>query len=189
VRRTRLEDLTVLEGGMALEYYPASNCGLVSYFVVRGGTAALSDTPAPLPHASAGGNVATSLLERGVAVLHEAAGSHGHLAGCNAIFLECSVVDGGGKRTGAAAAAAGGLGRRGAAVNLGSAHAQLASLGFQMLDLVFAQPPLARTATGEPTPALPLSLTVYVRDGPLPRRLLPQGMLHVAHMQRLIHAH
>jgi hypothetical protein len=37
VKRTRLEDLTILEGGMALEYYPASNCGLIAYFIVRGG--------------------------------------------------------------------------------------------------------------------------------------------------------
>jgi len=37
VKRSRLEDLTILEGGMTLEYYPASNCGLIAYFIVRGG--------------------------------------------------------------------------------------------------------------------------------------------------------
>ena len=52
VRRSRLEDLTVLEGGMTLEYYAASNCGLVSYFVVRGRNADNAIDPgAPGPSA------------------------------------------------------------------------------------------------------------------------------------------
>jgi hypothetical protein len=62
VRRTRLEDLTILEGGLTLEYYPHSNCGLISYFLVRGfGESSTHVAPVTLPHA-AGGNVATSAI-------------------------------------------------------------------------------------------------------------------------------
>ena len=130
--------------------------------------------------------MATSLRERGVAVLHEAAGLHGHLAGCNAIFMECSVLDGGSGGGGAGGGGGPGLwapapgthGRRRGAhagLNIGTSHTRMAALGFQMLDLVFSQPPLSVTATGQPGPAVSLSLAVYVRDGPLPRLLLPQG--------------
>jgi len=133
--------------------------------------------PVALPRA-VGGNIATSLLEHAVEVLHETANMHGHLAGCNAIFMECSVIDGGGaagappprartRRSGGAIAPV--------IMNVGHSHARMAELGFQMLDLVFSQPPLYRLPDGQLAPAVSLSLTVYTRDSPLPRLLLPLG--------------
>jgi len=64
-----------LVGGLVFEYYPATNCTLVTYIVVQGTKSYRT-------------KLAVSLLQRAVKIVDNNAKSAGHIAGCNAIFLE-----------------------------------------------------------------------------------------------------
>jgi len=109
-------------------------------------------------------NIVGSLLERVVEIFHQTASKYGHLARCNAIYLECSMTD----KTAAADVAS----SSSSLLNVATSHKLLQSLGFAMLDLVYAQPPVSTAA--KITDAQ-LSLTVFAKDGNLPRVLLPYG--------------
>lgn len=63
-----------LGGGITFEYYPSTNCGLLTYLIVH--------------RSSRGQGLASVLVERAVHLLQQTARRRGHLAGCNAILLE-----------------------------------------------------------------------------------------------------
>ncbi|EGG17766.1 hypothetical protein DFA_08765 [Cavenderia fasciculata] len=63
-------------GGLVFEYHGAVNCGLLTYVLVGGG---------PKQRAERMGR---ALIQRAVDILEQDAVENGHLAGCNAIFLE-----------------------------------------------------------------------------------------------------
>lgn len=66
---------TNILGGLIFTYYPTTSIGLLSYMTLS------TDVPnSPI--------MAKSLLEEAAVNLHENAASRGHIAGCNAIFME-----------------------------------------------------------------------------------------------------
>ncbi|GAM17997.1 hypothetical protein SAMD00019534_011720 [Acytostelium subglobosum LB1] len=65
--------------GITFEYYPSTNCGLLSYLVVH--------------RSSRGQGLAGILVERSVELLDRHAKQRGQLAGCNAIFLETNSAE------------------------------------------------------------------------------------------------
>lgn len=70
---------TNILGGLIFTYYPTTSCGLLSYMTLS------SDVANPAL-------MAKSLLEEAAVNLHENAAVRGHIAGCNAIFLELPLT-------------------------------------------------------------------------------------------------
>jgi GNAT superfamily N-acetyltransferase len=69
---------TNILGGLIFTYYPATSCGLLSYMTMNAG-----DSNREL--------MARSLLDEAAVNLHENAALRGHIAGCNAIFMEAPL--------------------------------------------------------------------------------------------------
>lgn len=61
-------------GGLVFEYYPITNCALVTYVVVN--------------EKYSNKGIGTDLLRRAITILDQNAKTKGHISGCNAIFLE-----------------------------------------------------------------------------------------------------
>ncbi|KAF2072207.1 hypothetical protein CYY_006473 [Polysphondylium violaceum] len=68
-------------GGISFEYHKTTNCGLITYVLVGGG---------PNNRAE---RMSRALIQRAVDILEQNAIEFGHLAGCNAIFLETGIHD------------------------------------------------------------------------------------------------
>eukprot|EP01132_Coremiostelium_polycephalum_P011114 gene11114-13598_t len=73
------ESSPIICGGLAFEYHRQVNCGLLTYFLVGGGPNNRSE------------RMARALIQRAVDILDQNAIDCGHLAGCNAIFLETTA--------------------------------------------------------------------------------------------------
>ena len=65
-------------GGLVFEYYPITNCALVTYVVVN--------------EQYSNKGIGTDLLRRAITILDQNAKTKGHISGCNAIFLEAKFV-------------------------------------------------------------------------------------------------
>jgi len=65
-------------GGLVFEYYPITNCALVTYVVVN------------QKYSNKG--IGTDLLRRALTILDQNAKTTGHISGCNAIFLEVQFL-------------------------------------------------------------------------------------------------
>jgi GNAT superfamily N-acetyltransferase len=65
-------------GGLVFEYYPTTNCALVTYVVVN--------------EQYSNKGIGTDLLRRAITILDQNAKTKGHISGCNAIFLEVKFV-------------------------------------------------------------------------------------------------
>eukprot|EP01113_Clastostelium_recurvatum_P024616 TRINITY_DN2938_c0_g1_i1.p1 TRINITY_DN2938_c0_g1~~TRINITY_DN2938_c0_g1_i1.p1 ORF type:complete len:1669 (+),score=425.84 TRINITY_DN2938_c0_g1_i1:1354-6360(+) len=68
-----------LGGGITFEYFPATNCGLLTYLIVHRSTR--------------GQGLAGILVERAVHLLEQIGKRRGQLSGCNAIFLETNSAE------------------------------------------------------------------------------------------------
>lgn len=76
---------TNILGGLIFTYYPSTSCGLLSYMTL------------PSTDASTRELMAKSLLDEAAVNLHENAALRGHIAGCNAIFMEITLTAGEGQ--------------------------------------------------------------------------------------------
>eukprot|EP01133_Synstelium_polycarpum_P004220 gene4220-4916_t len=130
----------IICGGLVFEYHSAVNCGLLTYLLVGGG---------PNNRAE---RMARALIQRAVDVLDQNAVERGHLAGCNAIFLETAL--------GAppAALAPHLLENSNEIVEISYKQEFLASMGWLKVDFCYVQPPLAY----DKRPSKALSLVVLV---------------------------
>lgn len=79
---TKLTTTNIL-GGLIFTYYPSTSIGLLSYMTLS--------TNSEVVNANI---MAKSLLEEAAVNLHENAALRGHIAGCNAIFMEMPLVSG-----------------------------------------------------------------------------------------------
>lgn len=65
-------------GGLVFEYYPITNCALLTYVVVN--------------EKYSNKGIGTDLLRRAITILDQNAKTKGHISGCNAIFLEVKFL-------------------------------------------------------------------------------------------------
>eukprot|EP01132_Coremiostelium_polycephalum_P009208 gene9208-11284_t len=99
-------------GGLVFEYYPETNCALVTYLVVN--------------QRWSGKGIGTDLIIRTLTILDQNAKQKGHIAGCNAIFLEV-MFSPQNEVTGAP--------------DSSLSHVFLFNKGFRLLDFEYYQPP------------------------------------------------
>lgn len=180
-------------GGVVFEYYPETNCGLLTYLLVSGS-------------ADRAERMAKALVQRAVEILDQNARTRGHLAGCNAIFLEITAAPSSfkmsemsaepdGKKEQAADAKSS-LVTSSQSRDLSSAmlpvnsaprgieiseqHALLEKMGWRMLDFDYVMPPLSAFQkkitsiflTVLVTPRIPAYTLVDYQANYLPRSLL-----------------
>jgi hypothetical protein len=102
-------------GGLTFEYLPSTNCGLLTYLVLP---------PRQSP------DVMTALIEEAVEILENDAISSGHIAGCNAIFMDASISKPQSETS--------------ATVDWTTKHDALHRLGWRLVGFHFFEPPLSR---------------------------------------------
>ncbi len=95
-----------IAGGLVFEYYPVTNCALVTYIVVN--------------EKYSNKGIGTDLLRRALTILDQNAKTKGHIAGCNAIFLEVKF---------------------GQTTSESMSHNFLFNKGFRMVNFEYFQPP------------------------------------------------
>ncbi|KAN0018258.1 hypothetical protein ACTFIU_010872 [Dictyostelium citrinum] len=96
-------------GGLVFEYYPETNTALVTYLVVN--------------QRWSGKGIGTDLILRTLTILDQNAKQKGHIAGCNAIFLEVMFSSQSGES------------------DSSLSHVFLFNKGFRLLDFEYYQPP------------------------------------------------
>lgn len=108
-----------IAGGLVFEYYPTTNCALVTYIVVN--------------EKYSNKGIGTDLLRRALTILDQNAKTKGHLSGCNAIFLEVQFAQ---PNSG---------GHNGplndSTDKYGTSHVFLNNKGFRCVDFEYYQPP------------------------------------------------
>lgn len=143
--------LSSLIGGLVFEYYPETNCALITYIVVQGKEELRA-------------NLAKFLLQMAENICDNSAKRHGQLAGCHAIFLETDLVSAPHSKvfseqsssvhTGTPMMVPAGYNFKDP-LDEGFLHQQ----GFRVLDFTYYQPPYDRTCTNARCVCLTVLLT------------------------------
>eukprot|EP01112_Ceratiomyxa_fruticulosa_P007413 TRINITY_DN1920_c0_g1_i1.p1 TRINITY_DN1920_c0_g1~~TRINITY_DN1920_c0_g1_i1.p1 ORF type:complete len:462 (+),score=107.53 TRINITY_DN1920_c0_g1_i1:562-1947(+) len=109
------KDLHSLEimGGLSFEYYPKSNCGLLTYLLVS--------------EKCRGRGLAKILIQKAADIFGVTAKKQGRISGCNAIFLETNSEQ---------------VSLEYDVMDPRQRHKIFEKLGFQMLDFDYVQPPI-----------------------------------------------
>jgi hypothetical protein len=110
------DSVPMLLGGLAFKYFEATNCGFITYALLK--------------NVDSRESVAKALSERALDILDQDAVGRGNLAGCNAIFLETSDPN-----------LAWGDKAKEKTIDMSLQHALLHKLGWRLVDFNYVAPP------------------------------------------------